>query len=260
MRWGPRLVVTLRSTALLDPHRAISTLASVQIDIITLFPEIALAPLGESIMKRAQSAGVVEVRAHNLRDWCTDKHRKADDYLYGGGPGMLLKPEPIFAAIEHFHRADSKVLLMTPQGRAFDQATARDLAQTATHLIILCGHYEGVDHRVVEQLVDLELSIGDYVLTNGAIAAAVVTDAIVRLLPGALGDAASSVDESFSDPNLLESPAYTKPTVFRDLAVPDILLSGDHGKIAAWRKEKALERTRQNRPDLTPPTESSDAR
>lgn len=220
-----------------------------QIDILTLFPEIALAPLSESIIKRAQEAGIVEIRAHNLRDWAKDKHRRTDDYLCGGGQGMLMLPGPLFDAIGELKRPNTKVILMTPQGKAFKQAIAADLA-AESHLLIVCGHYEGVDHRVIEELIDLELSIGDYVLTNGAIAAAVVTDAIVRLLPGALGDERSPEEESFSDPNLLEAPAYTKPANFRGLQVPEVLLSGHHAKIQAWKKEKALERTRANRPDL----------
>ncbi len=220
-----------------------------RIDIITLFPEIAEVPLGESILKRAQEAGAVTIRVHQLRDYTTDKHRRADDYLCGGGQGMLLKPEPIFAAIEKLRSEKSRVLLMTPQGKPFKQALARRLAEEE-HLILLCGHYEGVDHRVIEQLVDEELSIGDYILTNGAIAAAVVTDAIVRLLPGVLGDERSAEEESFSNPNMLEAPAYTKPIEFRGMKVPEVLLSGHHGKIAEWKKEKALERTKQNRPDL----------
>lgn len=220
-----------------------------RIDVVTLFPEIVLAPLSDSIIQRARAAGIAEVHAHQLRDWSTDKHRRVDDTPCGGGPGMLLKPEPLFAAVEALRRADSRVILMTPQGRPFKQALARELA-TASHLLILCGHYEGVDHRVVEALVDLELSIGDYVLTNGAIAAAVVCDAIIRLLPGALGDDASPVDESFSDPNLLEAPAYTRPVSFQGRAVPEVLLSGHHGNIAAWKRDQALARTRANRPDL----------
>lgn len=220
-----------------------------RVDILTLFPEIALAPLGESIIKRAQQSGIVEIHAHNLRDWATDKHRRTDDYLCGGGQGMLLKPEPIFAAIEELKSESSKVILLTPQGKVLKQAIANELS-SESHLIFICGHYEGVDHRVIEELVDLELSIGDYVLTNGAIAAAVVTDAIVRLLPGALGDERSPEEESFSDPNLLEAPAYTKPADFRGLKVPDILYSGHHAKIEEWKKEMALKRTRENRPDL----------
>ena len=219
------------------------------IDILTLFPEIALAPLDESIIKRAREAGIAVVRGHNLRDWATDKHRKTDDYLCGGGQGMLLKPDPIFAAIEELRTPEAKVILLTPQGTVFRQAMARAFSEEQ-HLILLCGHYEGVDHRVIDELVDLELSIGDYILTNGALAAAVVCDAIIRLLPGALGDERSPEDESFSDPNMLEAPAYTKPAQFRDLKVPDVLLSGHHGEIAKWKKEKAAERTRKNRPDL----------
>lgn len=220
-----------------------------RIDIITLFPEIALAPLSESIIKRAQQANIVEIHAHNLRDWATDKHRKTDDYLCGGGQGMLLKPEPIFAAIEELSTPDSRVILMTPQGKPLAQKKSKQLSESK-HLIILCGHYEGVDHRVIETLVDEEISIGDYVLTNGAIAAAVLTDSIVRLLPGALGDERSHQDESFSDPNLLEAPAYTKPNNFRDMKVPDILLSGNHAKIEQWKQEQAHQRTLENRPDL----------
>ena len=208
-----------------------------------------MAPLGESMMKRAREAGLVEVEAHDLRQWATGKHRKTDDYLCGGGQGMLLKPEPIFAAVEELRRPESKVVLMTPQGKVFKQELAREMAGWSD-LIFLCGHYEGVDHRVIDELVDLELSIGDYVLTNGAIAAAVVTDAIVRLLPGALGDARSAEEESFSDPKLLEAPAYTKPIKYRGFKVPDILLSGHHAKIEEWKKEMAEKRTVENRPDL----------
>lgn len=223
--------------------------ATMIIDILTLFPDVALAPLSESIMKRAQTAGLVQIRAHQLRDWATDKHQKTDDTLCGGGPGMLLKPEPLFAAIEALRGPETLVVLMTPQGQVFRQAVAREFA-LKPHLLLVCGHYEGVDHRVIEQLIDLELSIGDYVLTNGAIAAAVVTDAVVRLLPGALGDERSSVEESFQQENLLEAPAYTKPAEFRGLRVPDVLLSGNHQKIAQWQREQAMRRTAENRPDL----------
>lgn len=220
-----------------------------RIDIITLFPEIALSPLNESIIKRAQAADLVKIYAHNLRDWATGKHRKTDDYLCGGGQGMLLKPEPIFAAINELRSESSRTLLMTPQGKPFKQTMAQSYSQHE-HLIILCGHYEGVDHRVIEQLVDDEISIGDYVLTNGAIAAAVVADSIIRLIPGALGDERSHQEESFSDPNLLEAPAYTKPNTYDGMSVPDVLLSGNHAKIDAWKKEQAIERTKKNRPDL----------
>lgn len=220
-----------------------------RIDIISLFPDTALAPLSESIIKRAREQKLVDIRAHQLRDWATGKHRKTDEYLCGGGQGMLLKPEPIFAAVEELQGENSRVLLMTPQGTPFKQADARRLCN-CEHLIILCGHYEGVDHRVIETLVDEEISIGDFVLTNGAIAAAVVTDAIVRLLPGALGDARSPEDESFTDPHMLEAPAYTKPNSFRGMEVPPVLLSGNHAAIETWKTEQALKRTRQNRPDL----------
>lgn len=222
---------------------------SLQIDVLTLFPEMVEAPLGESILGRARQKGLIEIRAHNIRDWTTDKHRKTDDYLCGGGQGMLMKPEPIFAAVEALRRANTRVVLMTPQGRVFNQGIARELSVEGGHLIILCGHYEGVDHRVVEQLVDIELSIGDYILTNGAIAAVIVIDAVARLIPGALGDERSPVDESFAD-GLLEAPAYTKPNVFRDMAVPDILLGGNHPAIEKWKHAMSLERTRTNRPDL----------
>jgi tRNA (guanine37-N1)-methyltransferase len=221
----------------------------VTIDIVTLFPEVALAPLAESIIGRARDAGIATVRAHQLRDWATDKHRKTDDTLCGGGQGMLLKPEPLFAAVAALRQPDTTVVLMTPQGRVFNQTLARELAGGG-HLLILCGHYEGVDHRVIEQLVDLELSIGDYILTNGALAAAVVADAIIRLLPGALGDERSPEEESFSTPGLLEAPAYTRPADFNGLCVPEVLLSGNHARIQAWKKSQAQARTRANRPDL----------
>ena len=222
-----------------------------RIDIVTLFPEVALAPLSDSIIQRARAAGVVEVRAHQLRDWSTDKHRRVDDSPCGGGPGMVLKPEPLFAAVAALRGPDTRVVLMTPQGKPFKQALARELAGES-HLLILCGHYEGVDQRVVEALVDLELSIGDYVLTNGALAAAVVCDALIRLLPGALGDERSPEDESFSDPTLLEAPAYTRPIEYQGRCVPDVLISGHHGKIAEWKHQQAHARTRSNRPDLLP--------
>lgn len=220
-----------------------------RIDIITLFPEIALGPLNDSIIKRAREQGLADIHAHQLRDWATGKHRKTDDYLCGGGQGMLLMPEPVFAAVDELKKEDSLVILMTPQGKPFKQADAERLS-SSRHLIIICGHYEGVDHRIIDALVDEEISIGDYILTNGAVAAAVLTDAVVRLLPGALGDARSPADESFSDPQLLEAPAYTKPNDFRGMKVPEVLLSGDHRKIEAWKKQQAEARTRANRPDL----------
>ena len=219
-----------------------------RVDILTLFPEICRAPLSASMMKRAQEGGALDLHIHNLRDWTTDKHRVVDDAPFGGGQGMVMKPEPIFAAIESLRTENSLVVLMTPQGRRFDQAAARQFSQRE-HLLIICGHYEGIDHRVVEQLVDAEISIGDYVLTNGAIAAVVFVDAVARLLPGVLGHEQSAADDSFAG-GLLEGPQYTRPADFRGAKIPDVLLSGNHADIAAWRKAEALRRTKENRPDL----------
>jgi tRNA (guanine37-N1)-methyltransferase len=246
-----------------------------RIDIVTLFPEICRAPLSESIMKRAQENKIVDLYIHNLRDWTSDKHHIVDDAPFGGGQGMVMKPEPIFEAVAELRDREektsnppsqgygaagaqrptsnaevqkSKIILMSPAGRPFDQQMATQLSRES-HLIIICGHYEGIDHRVVEHLVDLEISIGDYVLTNGAIAAAVVVDAVVRLLPGVLGHEHSAHDDSFSA-GLLEAPQYTRPAEFRGWKVPDVLLSGNHAEIAKWRKEQAEKRTRKNRPDL----------
>lgn len=222
--------------------------SSMRFDILTLFPGICEGPLNESILRRARERGLIEVGLHDIRESCTDKHRQADDYPFGGGAGMVMKPEPVFAAIEAVRTSASRVVFLTPQGKRFEQADARRLS-AFPHLVLLCGHYEGLDHRVVESLVDEEISIGDYVLTNGAIAAVVVLDAIARLLPGVLGDADSPVHESFSE-GLLEAPQYTRPAEFRGLKVPDILLGGNHAAIARWRRESAIERTRRNRPDL----------
>jgi tRNA (guanine37-N1)-methyltransferase len=219
-----------------------------KIDIVTLFPEICRAPLGESIMKRAQKNGIVDLYIHNLRDWTTDKHHIVDDAPFGGGQGMVMKPEPIFAAVEDLRNQTSKVVLLSPAGRRFDQEMAAELSGES-HLIIICGHYEGVDHRVIEHLIDLEISIGDYVLTNGAIAAVVLADAVVRLMPGVLGHEQSAADDSFSR-GLLEAPQYTRPAEFRSWKVPDVLLSGNHAEIESWRREQSIKRTRENRPDL----------
>jgi tRNA (guanine37-N1)-methyltransferase len=226
-----------------------------KIDILTLFPEICRAPLSESMMKRAQENKIVDLRVHNLRDWTTDKHHIVDDAPFGGGQGMVMKPEPIFAAVEDLRRPESTinnqpstVVLMSPAGRRLDQQTATELSHES-HLIVICGHYEGVDHRVIEHLVDLEISIGDYVLTNGAIAAVVLVDAVVRLLPGVLGHEQSASEDSFST-DLLEGPHYTRPAEFRGWKVPEVLLSGNHAEITKWRKEEAIKRTKKNRPDL----------
>ena len=200
------------------------------------------------MMGRAQEAGLLQLQIHDLRSWTHDRHHVVDDAPFGGGQGMVMKPEPIFAAVESLRTEASTVVLMTPQGRRFDQSVAREFS-AQQHLIVICGHYEGVDHRVIEHLVEAEISIGDYVLTNGAIAAVVLVDAIVRLLPGVLGHEQSAADDSFSG-GLLEAPQYTRPADFRGWKVPDVLLSGHHAEIAAWRKREAERRTRENRPDL----------
>src|SRR2546429_2345664 len=209
-------------------------------------------------MKRAQENGIVDLQIHNLRDWTKDKHHIVDDAPFGGGQGMVMKAEPIFAAVEELRgqigekskieNRRSRIILMSPAGHRFDQQMATQLSQES-HLIIVCGHYEGVDHRVIEHLVDLEISIGDYVLTNGAIAAVVLVDAIVRLVPGVLGHEQSAVDDSFSA-GLLEAPQYTRPAEFRGWKVPQVLLSGNRADIARWRKEQAVKRTREKRPGL----------
>ncbi len=220
-----------------------------RIDVVTLFPELVSGPMSTSIMGRAQDKGALELQVHDLRPFGLGRHLQVDDTPYGGGQGMLLRPEPLFAALDPIHTEQSRVILMSPAGKRFDQATAQRLA-SESHLIFLSGHYEGMDQRVIDHWVDEELSLGDYVLTNGAIASVVMMDAIVRLLPGVLGDDLSAVEESFGPSGLLEAPHYTKPAEFRGLKVPDILLSGNHGKIAQWREQQALERTRRVRPDL----------
>lgn len=220
-----------------------------RLEIITLFPGMCEAPLGESILKRAQSNGVVDIDVIDLRDFAHDRHRTVDDRPYGGGAGMVLKPDPVFEAVESLWSPGARVILLTPQGRPFSQIEARRLT-TEEHLILLCGHYEGVDERIRQRLIDEEISIGDYVLTNGALAALVVVDAIVRLLPGALGCAESTEQESFGDDRLLDYPQYTRPAEFRGMHVPDVLLSGDHQRIEQWRQEQRLRRTAARRPDL----------
>ncbi len=221
-----------------------------KIDVLTLFPAMFVGPLDESIIKRAREAGLLELKLHNLRDFAHDRHRTVDDRPFGGGPGMLLKPEPLFEAIESLAPAGTHVVLMSPSGRPFDQACARELAQRK-HLLLVSGHYEGFDERVREELADEELSIGDYVLTNGALPAMVIIDAVTRLLPGVLGDETSADEESFSaDGPGLEYPQYTRPAEFRGMKVPEVLLSGNHAEIAKWRAEQARRRTAERRPDL----------
>ncbi|MBI5772965.1 MAG: tRNA (guanosine(37)-N1)-methyltransferase TrmD [Verrucomicrobia bacterium] len=219
-----------------------------KIDILTLFPAMFAGPLDESIVKRARDAGLLDLKIHNLRDWTHDRHRTVDDKPFGGGPGMLLKPEPIFEAVEALVGDETQVILLSPSGRKFDQAIARDLA-AKKHLLLVCGSYEGFDERVRETLADDELSIGDYVLTNGALPAMIVVDTLTRLLPGALGDDESARDESFSH-GLLEYPHYTRPAEFRGMKVPDVLLSGNHAEIEKWRREQAKQKTKTRRPDL----------
>ena len=216
-------------------------------DVFTLFPDMFQGPFTESILKRAQERGLLSIALHDIRDVATDKHHIVDDYPYGGGAGMVMKPEPIFAAIEAVYES-GPIILLTPQGRLFNQQIARALAQEQ-RVTLLCGHYEGIDERVRQHLVTDEISIGDYVLTGGELAAMVVVDAVSRLIPGVLGADASIHEESHSG-NLLEYPHYTRPPEFRGWRVPDILLSGHHAQIARWRRKESLRRTRQRRPDL----------
>jgi len=220
----------------------------VKIDVLTLFPAMFVGPLDESIIMRARKAGLLDLKIHQLRDWTQDRHKTVDDRPFGGGPGMLMKPEPLFAAVENLRREGTKVILLTPSGRKFSQAIARELADQKD-LLFVTGHYEGFDERVRENLADDELSIGDYVLTNGALPAMVIIDAVARLLPGVLGDDESSRDESFSQ-GLLEYPQYTRPAEFRGMKVPEVLLSGNHAEIEKWRCEQARLRTNAVRPDL----------
>ena len=221
---------------------------SLEIDILTLFPAMIEGPLAESIPGRIQEQGLAVIRVHDLREWGLGRHRSVDDAPYGGGAGMILRPEPVAAALDVLRRPDSTVILLDPVGEVFTQARAADLALRA-HLVFVCPRYEGVDERI-RSLVDLELSIGDYVLTGGELPALVVVDVVIRLLPGAIEEA-STAEESFSA-GLLEYPQYTRPPTFRGMDVPAVLASGDHGAVARWRREQALERTRLRRPDLLP--------
>jgi tRNA (guanine37-N1)-methyltransferase len=221
---------------------------TMKIDVLTLFPAMFAGPLDESIVKRARDTGLLDLAIHNLRDYTHDRHRTVDDRPFGGGPGMLLKPEPLFEAVESLAGPETRVVLLSPAGRKFNQAIAAEMAGEK-QLLLISGHYEGFDERVREQLADDELSIGDYVLTNGALPVMVIIDAVTRLLPGALGDDASAHEESFSQ-GLLEYPQYTRPAEFRGMKVPEVLLSGNHAEIARWRAEQARLRTEERRPDL----------
>lgn len=220
-----------------------------RLDIITLFPELVTGPLAVSILGRAQKKGLVEIHAINPRDFTSDRYRTVDDRPYGGGAGMVMKPEPLFAAVESVRSDDSTVVLMTPQGVPLKQPLVERLA-LLPHLIVICGHYEGIDERARQALPDLEISIGDYVLTNGNLAAWVLVDAVVRLIPGVVGTAESVQAESFSTRNRLDFPQYTRPPEFRGMRVPDVLLGGNHEAIAAWRRQQQLTRTLARRPDL----------
>ncbi len=231
--------------------------AMLRFDIITIFPEFFREVIDCGILRRARNAGLVDVKAHDLRQWTTDKHHIVDDRPFGGGDGMILKPEPIFTAVEALTGASrredvparTRVVLLSAQGEVFSQSLAKDLAENAAHVVLLCGRYEGVDERVAEALITDEISIGDYVLSGGEPAATVVVDAVVRLLPGALGSETSAVFESFSE-GLLDHPQYTRPPEFKSMKVPEVLLSGHHAEIERWRKEAAIAKTRRKRPDL----------
>lgn len=222
-----------------------------EIDILTLFPGMFQGPFGESMLKRGVEKGLLGIRVHDLREFGLGRHKMVDDYPYGGGAGMVMKPEPLAEAIESLRRPGSTVLLTSPRGRPFTQAMAETLAGRE-RLLVLCGHYEGMDERVIEKFVDMEVSIGDYVLTGGEIPAMVICDAVSRLVPGVLGDDESAGDESFAG-GLLEYPHYTRPLEYRGWKVPEVLLSGHHPKVAQWRREKRLLITLRRRPDLLRP-------
>ena len=217
-------------------------------DILTLFPEMLEGFLESSMIARGRKNGLINVRTHQLRDWAMDKHNKTDETPYGGGGGMVMKPEPIFASVEALRRPGTRLLYMAPDGAPLTSALSRELAEEE-RLLILSGHYEGVDQRVRDELVDLEISIGDYVLTNGTLAAAVLIDSVSRFIPGFLGDEKSLTEESFMN-TLLGSPQYTRPADFRGMRVPEVLLSGNHAAIAKWRRQRQVEKTQRRRPDL----------
>lgn len=220
-----------------------------RIDVLTIFPGIFESPLRESLLGRATRSGVLDVRLHDIRDFATDKHRQVDDESYGGGPGMVMKPEPVFAAVESLGEGAKRVILLSPAGRRLDQALVRELA-AEPWLVLVCGRYEGVDERVVEGLPAEEVSIGDYVLSGGELPALVVLEAVTRLVPGVIGREESHERDSFGEEGLLDHPHYTRPQEFRGLRVPEVLLSGNHAEIERWRRRAAVDKTRRNRPDL----------
>jgi tRNA (guanine37-N1)-methyltransferase len=224
----------------------------VRIDVLTIFPGIFESPLRESLLGKAIASGVLDVRVHDIRDHTTDRHRSTDDESYGGGPGMVMKPEPIFAAVEALGDGEKRSILLSPAGRRLDQALVRELA-LEPWLVLICGRYEGVDERVVEGLPAEEVSIGDYVLSGGELPALVLVEAVTRLLPGVIGREESHERDSFGPDGMLDHPHYTRPATFRGLAVPDVLLSGNHADVERWRRDAALRKTRRNRPDLSPP-------
>jgi tRNA (guanine37-N1)-methyltransferase len=223
----------------------------VRIDVFTIFPAVVEGPLAESLLGKAIAGGIVDVRVHDLRGFATGPHRSVDDEAFGGGPGMVLKAEPVFVAVESLDPDRGRVLVLGPAGRRLDQALVRELA-VEPHLTLVCGRYEGVDERVIEGLPAEEVSIGDYVLSGGEIPALVVIEAVSRLVPGVIGKQESHERDSFSAPGLLDHPHYTRPQVFRGMWVPEVLVSGHHGEIERWRREAAAEKTRRNRPDLLP--------
>lgn len=227
------------------------------IDLLTLFPGMVQGFLAESMIGRAIHGGLLDVRVHNLRDWASDKHKVTDDRPFGGGAGMLLKPEPIFAAVEQLRRPETTTIYFAPDGEKFSSSLAREFA-SAKHLLLLSGHYEGVDQRVRDRLIDREISIGDYVLTNGTLAAAVFIDAVARYIPGVLGEEKSLTQDSFQN-KLLSFPQFTRPAEFRGMKVPEVLLSGDHARIEQWRENQRRERTKRLRPDLIQTTDDNES-
>jgi tRNA (guanine37-N1)-methyltransferase len=227
----------------------------VRIDVFTIFPAIVEGPLRQSLLGRAVERGLVDIRVHDLRAWSTDRHRTVDDEAFGGGPGMVLKPEPLFAAVESLDPERGRVVAMSPAGRRLDQAFVRELADER-HLTVLCGRYEGFDERIIEGLPAEEVSIGDYVLSGGELPALVLIEAVTRLVPGVIGKEDSHERDSFTDATLLDHPHYTRPQEFRGMRVPEVLLSGNHGEIERWRRAASREKTRRNRPDLADPDRS----